>query len=594
MISLFWSCSLPNVGSPQVHCFSEQPQEGEVRIHSISCSSEIETSFTRRGDWVLENHEQRVVFRHQSSSLTSSTGAGASIIQIGEAPILFELRAVGLPTPLEAREQIEDTSAILSFYHEEEHVLSYTLPNDEKTIYIESDTSFFLTPLPNTQRVGTTLYTQSREHGMFIHGDVTQEEQGLHIENLQSIHTEDWEYIHEENGQRVELQWGSPTISPHSLLLRAEDQTWFLPFLEETFSGYIPAQALEWTLWHPSCQKNWVPIDQLPSLGSCSQQLIRVSSEGAGIWGYANETLIAPQGSIISSEEDEYPVFAGPAYEQAQVIPNQNHVSLEKIFPNVTLFSPLEISIQPEKTLAQLLGNGIQNTVISTKNFISSFSLHPPLIQEHIHVQRGFLLENEEQWLLSWPWEAIIREPGMGAVPFFSSYQSQLSYVDRQGRISVSNLSFFEKLQEESLYVHPDFLFISDTAELEILYQLLDGKTPLRFLGPQNAIPQTGPLPESTLIRALLSQEHSFGNGPLVLMFDQDEQWHIQAYAPSWMEVETLRVVTQGGSEYMQWDFSEEQSISVFVPKIETDWVLAEVQGTHWAVGPILFPAEQE
>lgn len=595
MISLFWSCSLPSVDTPKDHCFPDLPQEGTLRIHPVSCAAEIETPFTRRGDWILENALQKVVLRHQSSSLTSSTGAGASIIQIGENPILFELRPIELPTPLNAQHVMDDQSGTLSFFHEGEEVLSYTIPSDEPAVYINSQADFFLTPLPRSKRIGSTIYTQSRERGMFIDGTIVQEEQGLYIENIKSIRTEEWSNMHQKNGLWVDLQWENTDIPPHALLLRTDEEQWFLPFLDESFSGYIPSQATEWTLWHPICSKNWIAVEQAPSLGNCTQTQVRVSSEEGSIWAYANNTLIAPQGSLVAFEEESYTISAGPAYETTQVSSSQNHVALNRVFPEITIFSPLEISVNPEKTLARLLGHGIQNTVISTKDFVSPFSLSSPLIQENMNTQRGFLIEDEDSWLLSWPWEPIIREPGMGAIPIFSSYQSQLSYVDRQGRVSVSNLSFFENLQEESQYVHPDFLFISDRTELDTLYDFLDQKRPMRFMGPQNSIPQKGPLPESTLIRTLLAQEHSFGNGPLVLLSDHNNQWYIQAYAPSWMDIDALRIITEGGFEYAQWDFSDEQSLFVSVPKIDSAWVLAELRGNHWAVSPILFPfAEQE
>lgn len=594
MISLFWSCTLPTPQPPSTHCFSEIPEEGTVRLHSVSCSAEIESSFVRRGDWILENHVQKVVVRHQSSSLTYETGPGASIIQIGAQPILLELRGIELPYPLNPVLHIHHDSATLSFEHEEEHILSYTLHADDHSIEIDSAASFFFTPLPISKQAGNTFYTQNRENGLLIDGRLTQEDQGFRIDQLTALHTTPWNTMYEAEGSFVEQSWNNEDVAPHALLLRDNQDTWFLPFLDESFSGYIPSQATQWTLWHPSCAKNWVSTDNTPTLGLCSEKQIRSTSEAQGIWTFVNETLIPPQGGLLSFGQDEYIVSAGSAYEQETLSSDQNYVELERIFPHLHLFSPLEISTQPQKTLARLLGNGIENTVISTKNFISPFSIELPPFQEHIHAQKGFIIEQGSTWLLSWPWEPIIREPGMGAVPYFSSYQSQLSYVDRQGRISVGNLSFLESLQSETEFAHPDFIFLSDITQREKLYEQLDQREPLRFMGPMNAVqhPSIGPLPESLLVRALLNQEHSFGNGPVIFLDAKEDLWNIDAYAPSWMDVESIHLMTQEGTELGSWDFNEETHLSVSFPQTDVEWVLAEVRGSHWAISPIVLSAE--
>ena len=594
MISLFWSCSLPNPQSPQSHCFSEMPEEGEVRIHSVSCSSEISSSFVRRGDWILENNSQKVIVRHQSSSLTHTNGAGASMIQMGPRPILLELRAMALPQPLEPVSYIDEESATLSFYHEDEHILSYTLHADDSRIDIDSSVSFFLTPLPTVKRVGNTLYTQNRKHGMLIEGELSQEDQGILIDNLTSIHTRPWNTMYEYGNRFVDLTWVDEEFEPHALLLRDHQEIWFLPFLDRTFSGYMPPQATEWTLWHPSCSTNWVSIDLEPTLENCIEKQIHISSEGEGIWAYINDTLIPPQGGRISFQQSEYNIFAGSAYEQNTIESAQNHVSIERVFPDIHLFSPLEISTQPHKSLSKMLGHGIQHTVISTKDFISPFSVQIPPLQEHIHAHKGLMIEEGDSWLLSWPWEPIIREPGMGAVPYFSSHQSLLSYVDRQGRISVSNLSFLESLQSETQYAHPDFVFLSDISERWKVYEMLDQQIPLRFLGPENAIQhrETGPLPESILNRTLFEQKHSLGNGPIIFLSKQENLWQIDAYAPSWMEVESIHLITQGGVERTSWTFSEAGHRTVSYPQTDDTWALAEIRGSHWAISPIIFATE--
>ncbi|MAA79947.1 MAG: hypothetical protein CL916_11890 [Deltaproteobacteria bacterium] len=594
MISLFWSCSLPSPQPPQSHCFSEKPEEGELRLHSVSCSSEISSPFVRRGDWILENNLQKAIIRHQNSSLTYTKGPGASIIQVGESPILLEIRAIDIPHPLEAVSDIDEASATLSFYHEGEHILSYTLHADDSRIDIDTTASFFLTPLPTSKRVGNTLYTQNREYGMRIEGEISLEEQGFIIEDLTSLHTKPWNIMFEYGNRFVELTWSNEEVHPHALLLRDDQETWFIPFLNQTFSGYIPPQATEWTLSHPSCRENWVPIDLEPTLENCNEKRIHVSSEGDRIWSYANETLIPPQGGLISFQQSEYNISAGSAYEQANISSTQNHVSLERIFPNIHLFSPLEISITPHKSISKMLGKGIENAVISTKDFISPFSLQIPPFQEHIHAQKGFVIEQDEAWLLSWPWDPIIREAGMGAVPAFSSYQSLLSYVDRQGRISVSNIPFWDLLRSESEYTHPDFIFLSDITQRWKLYEILDQQIPLRFLGPENAIQhqEIGPLPESIRNRMLFEQKHSFGNGPIIFISEQEDLWIIDAYAPSWMEVESIHLITKGGLELNSWTFNESQHLSASHPRTDDAWVLAEIRGNHWAISPILFFTE--
>ena len=60
MISLFWSCTLPNPQPSSTHCFSEIPEEGVVRLHSVSCSAEIKSPLYEEVIGSLENHVQRL------------------------------------------------------------------------------------------------------------------------------------------------------------------------------------------------------------------------------------------------------------------------------------------------------------------------------------------------------------------------------------------------------------------------------------------------------------------------------------------------------------------------------------------------------
>ena len=130
---------------------------------------------------------------------------------------------------------------------------------------------------------------------------------------------------------------------------------------------------------------------------------------------------------------------------------------------------------------------------------------------------------------------------------------------------------------------------MENTDERNELYEALDAQEPLRFLGPLNILPQSchTPLPNSTLMSTLFSQEHSFGNGPLILLSAEEEEWHIEAYAPLWMNVESLILVGEGGIIHNQWSFDGEQKISVLHPKTEEAWTLAEIRGEHWAISPI-------
>ena len=199
-------------------------------------------------------------------------------------------------------------------------------------------------------------------------------------------------------------------------------------------------------------------------------------------------------------------------------------------------------------------------------------------------------MKDEDSWLLSWPWEPILREAGLGAVPTNIPKQTQLSYVDRNGRVSASNLPFFSQLREETSSQQPDFVFIENQEERATLYSLLDAQEPIRFLGSLNVLPMecNTPLSESMLLRSLRNQEHSFGNGPLVLLSSTDEEWLIDAYAPSWMNVESVALVGENGVTHETWDFTEQTHLSVRHPKTTEAWTLAEIRGAHWAISPIL------
>ena len=206
MISLLWSCTLPNPDPTSEHCFADLPEEGLLRLHPISCSAEIQGSFSRRGDWVLENSLLRVVVRHPSSSMSSSNGAGASIIELGTHPIFFEIRAEGLQGPLQEEHSITTEEATLRFSYQDVPILSYTIFPDEEILHIESEHSFVAIPLPESKQYGNTLYTNNREKGVYIEGEISEREQGMLIDDLQALRLLSWERLHEEEGNLVEVE----------------------------------------------------------------------------------------------------------------------------------------------------------------------------------------------------------------------------------------------------------------------------------------------------------------------------------------------------------------------------------------------------
>ena len=84
-----------------------------------------------------------------------------------------------------------------------------------------------------------------------------------------------------------------------------------------------------------------------------------------------------------------------------------------------------------------------------------------------------------------------------------------------------------------------------------------------------------------------MNQEHSFGNGPVVLLSKEEDQWIIDAYSPTWMNSESIHLISQEGIERASWEMNDASHVSVSYPIEEYEWVLAEVRGEHWAISPI-------
>ena len=78
----------------------------------------------------------------------------------------------------------------------------------------------------------------------------------------------------------------------------------------------------------------------------------------------------------------------------------------------------------------------------------------------------------------------------------------------------------------------------------------------------------------------------------MLSLSEQDDHWHIEAYAPSWMDVESIHLVIENGVEVSSWSFDNETHVSASFPKEETAWVLAEIRGAHWAISPIHISTE--
>lgn len=588
MISLLFACHSTSFSISEQNCYTDVPQEGEVRIHSVSCNEEI-GMFSSRGDWILENHAIRTVIRHSSSSMTNAKGGGGTLIEINETPIVLEIRPIEIPSPLQEEIEITESYARLSFSHDENILFSYVLHIDEEILWFESQQDFVMVLMPEAKVFGQTVYTNRTT--LYIDGQIEQREQDWLISDLVSIEPFFWNHQQSSIDEKTIIDWPEDTVSSYALLTRGAGKEYLFPFEANHFEGYLPSQTQEWTLWHPQCSKNWTSINIPPELGSCEEQFVRVTSNNTPLWAQQNhEELVSPQGSWIS-QQDSSTISAGPAYEQEELSFEQEQITLTRIFPDVCIFSPFVQSAQPIPTMAKLLGNGIRNTVISTTDFISPFSFSHPSLIHQIHAQRGLLMKENDSWLLSWPWEPILREAGLGAIPTGIPKQTQLSYVDRNGRTSVSNMPFFFLLREETQSQHPDFVFIDTPNELHLMYDLLDAQEAIRFLGSLNMLPFdcNSPLLENTLLRSLLYQEHSFGNGPLVLLSSTNEEWIIDAYAPSWMSVETLALIGESGVTHATWDFTEQTHLSVTYPKTTEAWTLAEIRGEHWAISPIIF-----
>ena len=595
MISFLWAC-VPIQPSAEQTCFTEAPQAGEIRIHPVSCFDERSNPYVRNGDWIIENHLLRFVIRNQSSSMTRHEGPGASIVDTGKETILFELRSNDLSTPLTENIIIDDETASLSFLHQDNVVLQYRLPVDSNKLEIHSESSWSVFLYPQSHFFGNTLISSNRLQGIYVDGKIQQEDHFLHIDELQSIQLAPWEELYKEQGIVRAVAWTDDTVPPYALLLRNQERQYFIA-MKETFDGYIPEDAIEWTLYAPGCQKKWLSTNEEPQLGECLRHHMRVSDNtGIPLWSQTQEgDLIPPNGGHIYPEEDPITIAAGSAYEKG-VLTNSTDIDLERIHPNSCAFHPFVESTNPNSTIPLLLGAGVQNAIISTRNFISPFSVHLPLFSQHISIERGFILGDETTWILSWPWAPVYREAGLGSIPSNIPKQTQLSYVDRGGRTSVASVDFLAQLHEENPFVHPDFLYIEDSTELNTMFSMLDAQEPLRFLGPQNWLANNctlSPLPKSERDQQLFAQQHSFGNGPLIQLLETQEEWNIEAYAPSWMDVDQIMLIGENATVLAQWEMDGVEK-QVSWPKTNDAWTLAIITGEHWAVSAIYFYEENE
>ena len=75
----------------------------------------------------------------------------------------------------------------------------------------------------------------------------------------------------------------------------------------------------------------------------------------------------------------------------------------------------------------------------------------------------------------------------------------------------------------------------------------------------------------------------------MVELSQNQETWQIKAYAPSWMDVDQLMLIGEGGVVLAQWSMDEEVERIVSWPKSEDTWNLAVITGAHWAVSEIHF-----
>ena len=527
--------------------------------------------------------------------MTFATGSGASIIDTGTAPIIFELRAQDLPQPLADAQAKEIESATLSFTHQGESVLQYRISEGSNRLDIVSDSVFQLYQYPQSTSFGNTLISSDRQQGIYIDGDITTEDQYLSIENLVSIHSAPWEELYQEEGIFTSLSWPTETVLPYALLLRGEGRQYFLA-MDDHFSGYIPSTATEWSFYAPGCTASWTSIDEPPILGGCQKHRLQVFDQyGSTIWSQTQDAQLIPQyGGYIFPEEETVSISAGPAYEK-RVLDEENAITLNRVHPPACLFTPFIDGTNPNTTIPKLLGNGVRNAVLNTQDFISPFSLMFPPFSTQLDIKKGFVLRDEQSWLLSWPWEPIIREPGLGAVPGNISKQTQLSYMARGGRTSVANLDFFQDLHQENAFVHPDFLFIESAQQFSTLFSLIDAQEPLRFLGPHNWIPLecTAPLPNHILLQHLFAQQHSFGNGPLLNLQKTEGQWYIDAYAPSWMDVETLMLIGESGVIHAQWEMEDTVRHETW-PVAEEAWTIAILTGEHWAASRLFLQQDED
>ena len=130
MISLLFGCvPIGTLIDAEDQCFADLPEQGEVRVHRVSCSAEAAHPNIRKGDWILENHLQRFFIRELSSALTDPMAIGGSLIHGGTENLIFELRVNDLDhRSIQMETYTTQQEASVSFYDEDALRFSYRLP----------------------------------------------------------------------------------------------------------------------------------------------------------------------------------------------------------------------------------------------------------------------------------------------------------------------------------------------------------------------------------------------------------------------------------------------------------------------------------
>ena len=79
------------------------------------------------------------------------------------------------------------------------------------------------------------------------------------------------------------------------------------------------------------------------------------------------------------------------------------------------------------------------------------------------------------------------------------------------------------------------------------------------------------------------AQNLCFGNGPFITVSTIEDEILIQAYRPSWMQVESLRIQGGNGLTFAEWPF-QDVMMERRIARPNSNWLSAEIVGTHWAI----------